>query len=449
MTEGQKEYEYVIVGGGPATRILNHYLHMFNPQVEVAVIRDEERIANHCSIPYIIDGTVPLHEGGLTSDALVTKFGSELIKEKLISGDPERKYVKTHAGRRIGYQNLVFATGAEELVPPIPGTDLPGVLRLRNIHDFRSALDTIQDGQSFTVLGGGYVGLEVACALRRLGKHVVIVEMLPHVMGDRYDPEFAFRIEGALEDKGVCLYLGRKAIRVGGRNRVEFLEVEDGTWIETDALVMATGVKPRVAYADEFGLQTTRDGLVVDPFFQTNVRDIYALGDCVQTRSFVTERPFPGKLGSIAAQMARTLALNFNGQKIPFDGVISPACTSIFDVQFCSAGHTEKDAAQQGIAVVLGKTENTNIYSNMPHRQPLSVKLIFRKRDRRIIGGELIGSVNLAGFADCLGQLIRRGAQVEDVVAMDFSTHPEMTPNPAHSYLMFAAQEALRQWPKH
>ena len=225
--------------------------------------------------------------------------------------------------------------------------------------------------------------------------------------------------------------------------------MEDGTRIKTGAVIMAAGVKPRVGYADEFGLETTRDGIVVDQFFRTNVPDVYALGDCIQTRSFVTGLPFPGKLGSIAAQMARTLGMNFNGHKIPFDGVINPACTTVFDVYFCSAGHTEKDAVEQGIAVVCGKTENTDIYSNMPHSKSISVKLIFRKEDRRVIGGELMGPVNLAGFVDCLAQLIRRGARVEDVVTMDFSTHPEMTPNPAHSYLMFAAQEALRQWPKY
>jgi len=100
-------------------------------------------------------------------------------------------------------ESLFFATGSEVAVPPIPGTDLPGVLKVRHIEDFRPALRAIQNGESFVVLGAGYVGLEIASALGRLGKAVTVVEMLPHVMGDRYDPEFTCRIERALHSQGV------------------------------------------------------------------------------------------------------------------------------------------------------------------------------------------------------------------------------------------------------
>lgn len=446
MEKNIEKYEYVIVGGGPASRILNHYLHMFNPDVSIAVIRNEDRIANHCSIPYIIDNTVALDKGGLTSDEIVTKFGSTLIKENAVSGDAEKKRLTTDAGRSIQYEKLIFATGSEETIPRISGIDLPGILKLHNIEDLRSALAVIHEKQKFVVLGGGYVGLEIASALARLKKDVTLVEMLRHVMGNRYDAEFVSRIENALKENNIRLELGKSAVRIGNSDHLEFLELADGSRLDVEAVVLATGVRPRIEYAGKFGLETTRDGIVVDEFFQTNIPDIYALGDCVKTHSYVTGEPFPGKLGSNAAQMARTLALNFNGRQIPFKGVISPSCTKIFNVQFCTAGHTEKDAQDQGIAARSIKTENTDIYRNMPHSKPVWVKLVFREKDRRLIGGEFIGEMNLAGCADCLGELIYRGATVEDVVTMAISTHPELTPDPAHSYLMFAAQKALQQW---
>jgi len=442
----EEKYDFVIIGGGPATRNLNRYLRTLNPDASVAVIRKEERIANHCSIPYIIDGSVPLEGGGLVSDARITNYGSRLIKERVVSGDPESKYVVTDAGNRFNYDKLIFAVGSQEVVPPVSGIDLPGVLKMRFIDDLRASLRVIDEKRSFVVLGAGYVGLEIGAALRRIGRDVTIVEMLPHVMGDRYDPEFTSRIEEVVEREGVRLELGKKAVRIGGRDWVEFVELENGDKVETEAVLLAAGVAPRLDFARKFGLETARDGIIVDEFFHTNLPDVYAIGDCIQTRSYTTGEPFPGKLGSNAAKMARTLGMNFGGYEFAFEGVINPACTSVFGMQFCSAGLTEKDAVQQGIKVRTSKTENTDIYDNMPQRKTVWVKLIFRESDRQVIGGELLGPTNFAGVSDCLGQLIYRKATVEDIVRMDFSTHPELTPNPAHAHLMFAAQKAFEEW---
>lgn len=440
------QFEYILVGGGPATRILNHYLHIFDPEVDVAVIRKEDSTTNKCSIPYIIDGTVPLQKkAGISDDKIVTRFGSRLIKEKVVSGDTAEKHVVTDAGNQYGYEKLVLATGSTAAVPPIPGTELEGVLKVRHIEDLRRTLRAVADNDSLVVLGAGYIGLEVSAALRRLDKHVTVVELLPHVMGNRYDPELVSQVETTLREHGIDLHLGTPATALVGNGKVEYVELEDGTRLQTDAVILATGVKPQVEYASELGLETTRDGIVVDEFFQTNVPDVYALGDCIETRSHVTGKPFPGKLGSNAAQMARTLGMSLNGHSIPFEGVINPACTKIFDIYFCSAGHTEKDARDDRIDIHVSKTQNTDIYGNMPDKEAVSVKLIFRKADRCIIGGEIVGKTSRAGFVDCLGQLIYRGATVEDIVTMDFSVHPEMTPNPAHSYLMFAAQKWLQQ----
>ena len=167
------------------------------------------------------------------------------------------------------------------------------------------------------------------------------------------------------------------------------------------------------------------------------------MGDCVQTKLYLTDKPFPGELGSNAAQMARILALNFNGYQIPFNGVINPAVTTLFDIHFGSAGITEIDAQREGIDIYVGKAKNTDIYGNMPETRPLFTKVLFRKDDKVIVGGEIIGTCNVAGFVDVLGQLIYRKATLEEVVTMHFSTHPEMTPDPAHPYFVFAAQQLL------
>lgn len=296
------------------------------------------------------------------------------------------------------------------------------------------------------VIGAGYVGLEIAATLSRLGKKVTIIELLPHVMGGRYDTEYSKKIEEVLLSNGINLVLGKKAAKIGGEGKAEYIELEDGNRIETDAIILAAGVAPRTEIADAFGLETSRHGFIVDEYFRTSIEDIYAIGDCIQTASFLTGVPVPGKLGSNAAQMARILAMNLNGYTIPFKGVINPACTCVFDLNFCSAGFTEKDAEKEEIEVIIGKAENTDIYSNMPYCKKIWVKLIFRKEDKVLIGGEFLGPFNSSGFADCTAQLIYRGATFEDIVTMDFSTHPELTPNPANSFLMKSAQKVLQEY---
>ncbi len=439
LDKGEK---ILIVGGGPGTRILNHYLHMLNPSVDVTVIRDEDRIANHCSIPYILEGRVSM-EKGLAPEETVTKFGTPIIKERVVSGDPKAKYVETDKGNRYPYDRLIFATGSRQVTPPIKGVDLGNILKIRKINDFRETMEVKDKARSFAVLGAGYIGLEIAAALNRMGKDVSIIELMPHVLGDRYDPDFISMIESSLKEHGIKLYMGKKASRFIGNRFVEAVELEDGTQIKADAVILSTGIAPRVEYAEAFGLETAKGGIVVNEFLETNVPDIYALGDCVQTYLYSTREPFPGELGSNAAHMARILALNFAGYNIPFKGVINPAVTMIYDIGFGSAGITEKDAKNQGIEVYVGKVENTDIYGNMPERKPLFTKVLFRKDDKVIIGGEIIGNLNVAGFVDTLGELIHRKATLEDVITMHFSTQPEMTPDPAHPYFVFAAQQVL------
>jgi len=442
MLKVEKNEKILIVGGGPGSRILNHYLHMLNPDVNVTLIRDEDRIANHCSIPYVIDGRVSM-EKGLAPEETVTKFGTPIIKEKVITGNPDAKYVVTDKGNRYSYDRLIFATGSRQLVPPIEGVDLGNILKIRAIDDFRETIEVRDKAQSFVVLGAGYIGLEIAAGLRRLGKDVTIIELMPHVAGGRYDVDFMSMLEKELEEHGIKLYLGKKAAKFGGNGSVEYVELDDGTIIKTDAVILSTGIVPRVDYAKDFGIETAKGGIIINEFLETSTPYIYALGDCVQTKLYLTDKPFPGELGSNAAQMARILALNFNGYQIPFNGVINPAVTTLFDIHFGSAGITEIDAQREGIDIYVGKAKNTDIYGNMPETRPLFTKVLFRKDDKVIVGGEIIGTCNVAGFVDVLGQLIYRKATLEEVVTMHFSTHPEMTPDPAHPYFVFAAQQLL------
>ena len=439
-----EKFDVVLVGGGPATRILNKYLHFLRPGIRTVVIRDEERIVNHCGTPYILEGTIPW-ERGLIPEELVTKFGTPIVVDPVTAGSPEEKYVECASGRRIGYETLVFATGTDQVAPPLPGIHRKGVLKVRRTEDLTASKEYLQNVDRVVILGGGYIGLEFALALVNLGKQVSLVELQNHVMGGRIDQAMAEALEEELRRKGVELHLGRKALRVLGEEAVEGVELEGGEILSCGALLTAVGVKPLVDYAPAFGLETAPDGIVVDEYFSTGVEDIYALGDCVRTVSRVTGNPVPGKLGSNAGQMARRLALNLSGRKAPFPGVTNIAVTRIGGLAYGSAGLTEEDARREGIPVLTTRNESTHIYDNMPGSLPVEAKLVFREEDLVLLGGELLHPGNPAGFLEALGQLVERKAALEEVVTMSYSSHPELTPKTSKPFFVWAAEPLLKK----
>jgi NADH dehydrogenase len=440
-----ERYDVVLVGGGPATRLLNKSLHQLRPGLTTVVIRDEDRIVNHCGTPYIVEQTIPW-ERGLIPETLVTRFGTEILVDPLVGGDPDAHEITLRSGRRLRYGQLVLATGTDQTLPPIAGTDLDRVLKVRRTEDVQDTMARLGDIGHVTVIGGGYIGLEFAVALRRLGHEVALVEILPHVMGGRIDPDLAAKLEARLTALGIDLRLDTAATRITGEGQVAGVELDDGTSLATDAVLSAVGVAPSLDFADALGLARSVHGLQVDDLFRTNLPDVYAVGDCIETRCLVTGEPVPGKLGSNAGQMARTLALHLAGvESRPFPGVINAAVTVVDDLAYGGVGLSEQDAARLGLETLVGRITSTSQYDNMPHHEPVDARIVYRASDQVVLGGELLGRFNPAGFIEALGHLIERRATLTDVVTSSYSSHPELTPKTNKPFWVAASEPLLYQ----
>ncbi len=443
MSSVRQRYDIVIVGGGPSSRIFNKYMHFMNPNLSTAVIRDEERIVNHCGTPYIVEGVIPWKKG-LISEDLVSRFETPILVDPLVGGDTAAHEISLASGRRLRYGKLVIATGTDQALPPIPGVELDRVLKVRRTQDLLDTMEQLGEVEHVTVLGGGYIGLEFAIALSALGKQIVIVELADHVMGGRIDAAMARDIEKHLESFGIDLLTGRRATRLLGQSRVNAVELDGGHSINTDAVLSAVGVRPMIDFAKELGLRTSTDGIIVDEHFSTGIEDVFAIGDCIQTRSVVTGLPVPGKLGSNAGQMARRLALNLCGRTRPFPGVVNAAVTRLGRLSYGGAGLSEADAQAEGIPVTVGSNTSTSRYDNMPETQPVQVKVIYAAEDLRLIGGEILGELNPAGFVETLAQLIEKRATLEDVLTMSYSSHPELTPKTSKPFWVWASEPVMK-----
>lgn len=434
-------YDVILVGGGPATRILNKYLHKLRPGIRTVMIRDEERIINHCGTPYIVEGEIPWDKG-LIPDKMVTSFETEVMVDPLVGGDPANREIELQSGRRLRYETLVCATGTDQVVPPVPGADLAGVLKVRRTDDVQAAMNALGELEHAVVIGGGYIGLEFAVSLAHMGKTVTLIEMLPHVMGDRIDPQMATELEAHLRSLGIDIRLDAMVERIEGHDgRVTGVTLAGGEHLQAEAVLPAVGVRPLMGYAAALELETGSEGILVDDHFRTNQPDILALGDCTQTRCRITGRVVPGKLGSNAGQMARHLALNLLGfSNDPYPGVINAAITRLGGLAYGSAGLTEADAAAARIEVLVGRNGATDRYPNMPDPQPVEVKVLYRADDLRLIGGEIMGRFNPAGFIESLAQLIEREMTLTDVLTASYSSHPELTPKTNSPYWIWASE---------
>jgi len=437
-------FDYILVGGGPSSRILNKYLHIFDKNVKVAVFRDEERIVNHCGTPYIVEGVIPW-EKGLIKEELVTKFNTPIIVDKVVDGDTEKKFIITKSGKKYSYNKLVFATGTDQVIPNIKGNHLENILKVRKTQDVVKTIKQLENLQNIVVLGGGYIGLEFAVSLNNMGKTVTLIELQPHVMGGRMDNGFAEAVENHLEKLGIKVLTNEKAVEFIGKEKVEGVLLESGNTIKADAVLSAVGVKPLIEYAENFGLNTSKDGIVVNEYFETNVKDIYAIGDCIETKSFITGKTIPGKLGSNAGQMARLLALNFNGIKKPYEGVINAAVTSVHGLSIGSAGISEKEAIDNGYEVIVGFGKSFSAYNNMPNHKEVSVKVIYDKKTLKLLGAEIMGEFNPAGFIEVAALQIQQGADLYHILSSHYSSHPELTPKTSHPFLVFASEEVLKK----
>ena len=182
-----QQRDLVIIGGGPAGRVIVHALHSQNSGLSVTLIKDEEVNVNRCAVPYGISETKPIEKFQIPNQ-LVTDFGAELVVDSAAKIDTEQKQVHTQSGQSYGYGHLVLATGSRPLVPPIPGVDLAGVTPVRSLKDLDTLRNFAAAGQKAVIVGGGYIGIEVAVVLRQMGLEVDVVEMLPQILMATTEP---------------------------------------------------------------------------------------------------------------------------------------------------------------------------------------------------------------------------------------------------------------------
>ena len=329
------------------------------------------------------------------------------------------------------YGRLVIATGARPVIPPLEGVDLNGVFVLRSVTDGVAIVDFLraQAPRRALILGGGYIGMETAESLAGKGLDVTIVERFPHILAN-FSDEIREIVEEELDEKGVKLITSRAVARfVGGSGRVTGAELDDGTFIPTEIVILAVGIRPNSRIAREAGIETGRAGAInVNRRMETSTGDIYAAGDCAVAYHVVLGKPVYIPLGTTANKQGRIAGENAAGGEAVFGGIAGTSAFKIFGLEVARTGLTAREAGEEGFDIVESAIEQPSRAGYYPGGGPIRVKLVADPKTRRLLGAEMVGRDGVAKRIDVFAAALHGDMTVDDVAGFDLSYAPPFSP---------------------
>ncbi|MDR1932235.1 MAG: FAD-dependent oxidoreductase [Spirochaetales bacterium] len=423
------------------------------PDLDVLVFEKTGYVSyGSCGLPYFIGGLIKKPEDlvSLTAEDLRDKRGIRaLTRHEVTKIDRARKQVlvtnlKTGEASRESYDYLVIATGAVPLVPDIPGVRAENVFTLRTVEDGIRIREAVEGGvKNAAVVGAGPVGLELAEQFTGAGVQTTMIELQARLLP--FLPEaYAREVTEALAKNGVALRTGTAVAEVLSRGgKVSALRLSDGKEIPADIVVLAAGIAPNTALAEDCGLSLgLKKSIVVDRAMRTSDEAVWACGDCAQTFSLITGRPVYAPLGTNANKQGRVAGANIAGEGALFDDVLLSQAFKFFDLYCAVTGMSLEAACATGFDAAeasIVKGDKANYY---PGGIDAKLNLVFERSGGRLLGAAGIGGISIAGRINLLAAAITAGMTVAQLNGLDLVYTPSVAP--VYDPLLIAANSALK-----
>ena len=424
----------VIIGGVAGGASAAARLRRLDEQAEIILLERGEYISfANCGLPYYIGGVIK-EKSALTLQTpqqFYNRFRIDVrVKNEALAIDPVRHIVTI---RRIddgstyeeSYDKLILSPGAGPIRPPIPGMDDEAVFTLRNIPDTMKIDAFIRENhpKSAVVVGGGYIGVEMAENLSHAGIDTTIVELSDHLIAP-LDFDMAADVHNYLAQKGVSVILNNGVTAIDRENGRLNVKLQNGA-VSADLLIMAVGVRPETTLAKECGLLlNTRGAIVVNERMETTDPNIYAVGDAVEVTDFVSKNAAVIPLAGPANKQGRIAADNICGGDSRYTGTQGSAVLKIFDMAVATTGLNEKSASAVGIDYDKTYTFSASHASYYPGANNMSVKLLWEKGTLKLIGAQIVGFDGVDKRMDVLATAIRFGAKVTDLTELELCYAP-------------------------
>jgi NADH oxidase (H2O2-forming) len=401
-------------------------------QADITIITEEQHPGySRCGLPFVIGGQIPNFKDLIVFPPTYFQMMKINLKTetKATAIDTTKKTVET-TGKNgntetIPYDSLIIATGASSFTPPIKGKEKQGVHSLRTLEDGEKIDQAIKNGaKTAVVMGAGLIGLETAIALHERGLKVTIVEMLPQILPLPLDNEMAKMLQDMLEQKGIKILTGKCVEEFLGTDKVTGI-IATGEKIEADLFISAFGVRANTQLAVNAGITLGETKAIkTNARMETNIKDVYAVGDCAEVTNIATQKPALPQLGTVAVRTGKIAGINAAGGYSLFTGALGSAVSRLFQTDCGWTGLTEAAANKARIEVVTGTISSKTKADYYPGALPIKVKLVVEKESQRIIGAQIVGGEEVTQRINAISLAIQRGMTAKDLSKADTAYAP-------------------------
>jgi NADPH-dependent 2,4-dienoyl-CoA reductase/sulfur reductase-like enzyme len=479
----------LIVGGVAAGTSAASKARRIDPDADIKIIQEEPVVSyGACGIPYIIEGVIDDFNELIARSAeeFEKTYNIDIIENtRAVKIDVDNKQVyaenlsktdrnnnhnndgsiyksNSNALMRFDYDSLVLATGARSVIPNIKGiivnkepsntstyrssTMVNGILLLRNYGDGIYMRDLIkkEDSKSCVIVGAGLIGIEMVQAFRRRGMDVTIIEMADHILPSLLDKEMAEMVMQELEKNGINVILGERlqevvtssspnsSLSTSSSPEVRYLErirTSKNKEISTDLLLLGTGVRPNSEIARAAGIEVgVANAIKVDEHMRTNIRDIFAAGDCATARNYIINEDVYIPLGTTANKQGRVAGENAAGGNAEFKGIAGSAITKTFDLYIGKTGLDKQEASVYGFDPIEKEIKSITRASYYPDKKSISIKLVADKKSHMVLGAQIVGGEGVKGRIDLVAFALLMRATVSDLINYDACYVPPASP---------------------
>jgi len=444
-----KNYDVIIIGGGPSAIITGLTGKKQNQGKSFLMIKEEEKGLIPCGIPYVFHDLDDVSKN-MMGPAPFVAAGGEVLVDCVIEVKLEEKKLLTQTGAEFGYDKLVLATGSVPIVPKfIKGFDLQGVEYIKKSFNYIKSLKEKTDAaHEIVIIGGGFIGVEVAEQLaKHKDKKIHLIEMRERCLALAFSDKLTDMADNTIRDLGIDLHTSTKVMEITGNEGVaNGVLLSNGSTIKADLVIQSIGYIPNTELAKKAGLPLNKNGSIKrDNYMRTQVKDVFAVGDCSEAIGFITGREDNIMLVSTATAEARILGYNLFGINLirTFSGTLSVFSTEIGGKVFASAGAIQQVAELAGIEYVCGTFEDVDRHpESLPGASKLWICLVVSPGTGLIIGGEVSGGKSAGEIINIISLAIQKGVTVYELISYQIGTHPLLTTAPT-KYVLIKAAEAV------